>query len=138
MLELEYRLGIKRRPPNAKDRADSDALVRQADQAQQQGTPEAYAAAQGLIAQALQKNPDNTAAMELDGAIRQRIGSTALSVLSPADTQKYKQALSLYLQGAVLDSYNSVLSLWESPRNRTYDALIRLKKRCEVFLNITP
>jgi TolA-binding protein len=78
--------------------------------------------------------------VNLDGQIRIRMGSTAVSALSPDDTQKYKQALNLYLSGAYQDAYDTVLSLWDdpkSPKNKTYGELQRLKKRCEVALNIS-
>ena len=138
VLELEYNLGFKNRPASAKEIADSNALVQQADLLQQQGTPESYQGALDLIRQALRKNPANRAATDLDGQIRTKLQSTALSVLSPADTQRYKQALSLYLSGAYQDAYDLVLALWSSsPRNKTYADLIRLRKRCEVALNIS-
>lgn len=138
ILELRYSLGILPRPPNAKEIAESNALVQQADLMQQQGTQDAYANAQDLIKQALQKNRNNKKAMELDGVIRTKLQSTALSVLSPADTQRYKLALSLYLSGSYSEAYVIVQTLWDSSqKNRTYADLIKLRKRCEVALNIS-
>jgi hypothetical protein len=135
--ELEYNLGLKRRPATAQQIRDSNDLVRQANAAQQQGTPEAYQQALDLLKQALGINPDNRDAITLDGQVRIRIGSTALTALSPVDTQKYKQALNLYLSGDYQTAYDIVQSLWDSPRNRTYGELQRLRKRCEVALNIS-
>ena len=138
ILELRYSLGILPRPPNPREIADSNALVQQADLLQQQGTPDAYASAQDLVRQALEKNRYNKKAMELDGVIRTKLQSTALSVLSPADTQSFKLALSLYLSGNVPGAYDIVQNLWDSSqRNRTYADLIKLRKRCEVALNIS-
>jgi tetratricopeptide (TPR) repeat protein len=138
--ELEYSLGLARRPPTAQQVAQSNALVQRANVAQQQGTPEAYQGALGLLKQALQINPENTDAVRLDGLIRTKMGSTALGALSPADTQGYNQAYSLFLSGAYQDSYDRVLAIWgdpRSPRNKTYGPLLRLKKRLEVQLNIS-
>jgi hypothetical protein len=137
LLELEYTLGLKRRPATAQQIADSNQLVRRANALQQEGTPEAYQQALDLLKQALGINPDNRDAIVLDGQIRIRVGSTALTALSAVDTQKYKQALNLYLSGDYQTAYDTVLSLWDAPRNRTYGELQRLKKRCEVALNIS-
>jgi hypothetical protein len=138
--ELEYTLGLARRPPTAQQIAQSNDLVQRANAAQQQGSPEAYQSALDLLKQALQVNPENTNAVRLDGLIRTRMGSTALTALSNADTQAYNQALSLFTSGAYQDSYDAVMKIWSdprSPRNKTYGPLIRLKKRLEVQLNIS-
>jgi tetratricopeptide (TPR) repeat protein len=113
--------------------------VEQATRVQQQGTADAYQQALELLKQALQENPDNVAAVNLDAEVRRKLTSTALTALSPADSLKYKQALSLYISGAYQDAYDIVQGLWNDPRsqrNRTYDQLQKLKKRCEVALNI--
>ena len=68
------------------------------------------------------------------------MGSTALAALSPADTQSYNQAYTLFLSGAYQDAYDKVMAIWSdprSPRNKTYGPLLRLKKRLEVALNIS-
>ncbi len=138
--ELEYSLGLARRPPTPQQIGQSNALVQQANVTQQQGTQEAYQRALDLLRRALQINPDNTDAIRLDGLIRNRMGSTALTALSPTDTQSYNQAYSLFLSGAYQDAYDRVLSIWNdprSPRNKTYGPLARLKKRLEVQLNIS-
>src|SRR5208337_4576098 len=135
--ELEFDLGLKRRPATAQQIAESNQLVRQANAVQQEGTPQAYQQALDLLKEALGINPDNREAITLDGQVRIRVGSTALTALSPVDTQKYKQALNLYLSGDYQTAYDTVLSLWDAPRNRTYGELQRLKKRCEVALNIS-
>ena len=138
--ELEYDLKLRRRPATPGQIAEANQLVQQAAQVQQQATPEAYQQALGLLKQALQVNPDSAAAVRMDGEIRTKMGSTALAALSTADTQKYKQALRLYIAGVYQDAYDIVLGMWNdarSPRNRTYDQLQKLKKRCEVALNIS-
>jgi len=138
--ELEYTLGLARRPPTARQIAQSNALVQRASVTQQQGTQEAYQSALDLLKQALQVNPDNTDAVRLDGLIRTKMGSTALAALSPADTQSYNEAYSLFLSGGYQDAYDKVMGIWNdtrSPRNKTYGPLLRLKKRLEVQLNIS-
>ncbi len=138
--ELEYSLGLVRRPPTPQQVARSSALVQQASLVQQPGTPQAFQSALDLLKQALQVNPDNTDAVRLDGLIRTRMGSTALAALTPADTQTYNQAFSMFLSGAYQDAYDKVLQLWNdprSPRNKTYGPLQRLKRRLEVQLNIS-
>ena len=138
--ELEYSLGLARRPATAQQIARSNALVQQAGVIQQQGTAEGYQQALDLLKQALQVNPDNTDAIRLDGIIRTRMGSTALAALSPADTATYNQAFSLFLSGAYQDAYDRVMQIWDdprSPRNKTYGPLQRLKKRLEIQLNIS-
>ena len=138
--ELEYDLKLRRRPATPQQIAEANQLVQRAAQVQQQATQEAYQQALGLLKQALQVNPESAEAVRLDGEIRTKMGSTALAALSTPDTQKYKQALSLYIAGAVQEAYDIVLGLWNdarAPRNRTYDQLQKLKKRCEVALNIS-
>ncbi len=138
--ELAYTLGFQRRPPTADQVARSAALVRQANQVQQQGSAEAWQRALDLLKQALQVNPNNADAVRLDGEIRKNMGSTALAALSPADTQVYNQAFTLFLSGAYQDAYDRVLQIWDdprAPRNKTYAPLLRLKKRLEVQLNIS-
>lgn len=135
--ELEFDLGLRRRPATAQQIAESNQLVRRANALQQEGSQDSFQQALDLLKQALGINPDNREARNLDGQIRVRMGSTALTALSPVDTQKYKQALNLYLSGDYQNAYDTVLSLWDAPRNRTYGELQRLKKRCEVALNIS-
>jgi tetratricopeptide (TPR) repeat protein len=138
--ELEYTLGLARRPPTAQQVAQSNALVQRANETQQQGTQAAYQGALDLLKQALQINPDNTDAVRLDGLIRTKMGSTALAALSSADTQSYNEAYSLFLSGAYQDAYEKLMLIWNdarSPRNKTYGPLLRLKKRLEVQLNIS-
>jgi hypothetical protein len=133
--ELEYTLGLARRPATAQQAAQSNALVQRANATQQQGTSEAYLAALDLLKQALVVNPDNTDAVRLDGLIRTRMGSTALVSLSPGDSQLFNQANDLTLSGAYQDAYDTLMRIWNgSPRNKTYGPLVRLKKRLEVQL----
>jgi hypothetical protein len=135
--ELEYTLGLARRPATAQQIAQAIALVQRANATQQLGTPDSFLAALDLLKQALQVNPDNTDAVRLDGLIRTKMGSTALAALSAADSQSYNQAYSLFLSGAYQDAYDKVMAIWSdarSPRNKTYGPLVRLKKRLEVQL----
>ena len=138
--ELEYSLGLVRRPATAQQIAQSNSLVQRASVTQQAGTQEAFLAALDLLKQAQQINPDNPDAFRLDGVIRTRMGSTALGALSPADTQGYNQAYSLFLSGAYQPAYDGVMEIFNnprSPRNKTFGPLLRLKKRLEVQLNIS-
>ena len=88
--------------------AESNALVQQADRVQQQGTAEAYQQALELLKQALQVNPSNAAAVRLDGEVRTKLSKHGADCPLPADTGKYKQALSLYISGAYQDAYDIV------------------------------
>ncbi len=138
--ELEYNLGLARRPATAQQIAEANALIQQANLVQQQGTQEAYQNALELLKQALKVNPDSTDAVRLDGLIRTKMGSSALAALSAVDTQSYNQAYSLFLSGAYQDAYDKVMAIWgdsRSPRNKTYGPLLRLKKRLEVQLNLS-
>jgi hypothetical protein len=139
MLELEYSLGITPRPATPQQVAQYGTLVRQANQVQQAGTPEAYQQALDLLKQALKINTDNTAAIRLDAEIRGKVILLKPFTLSDADLKMLKKAQSLYISGAYQDSYDIVLELYNdprSPRNKSYDQLLKLKKRCEVALNI--
>jgi hypothetical protein len=134
---LEYDLGLARRPPTAQQVAQSIALVQQANATQQQGTQDGFVAALGLLKQALQVDPDNTDAVRLDGLIRTRMGSTAAVTLAPADMQAYNDGYSMFLSGAYQDAYDKIMEVWDNPkapRNKTYGPLQRLKKRLEVQL----
>ncbi|HEY9593885.1 MAG TPA: hypothetical protein VHE79_05370, partial [Spirochaetia bacterium] len=136
--ELEYSLGLARRPPTPQQIRQSDDLMARAAAVQDAGTMAAWQEALRLLKQALQINPDNAAAVRLDGQIRTKIGSTALTALTPGENQRYNEALNLYLSGAYQDSYGIVLDLWSgAPRNKTYGPLQKLKKRLEVALNIS-
>jgi hypothetical protein len=135
--ELEYQLGVARRPATQQQIAQSSALVQEASALAQQGTQEAYQQALDRLKQAYQINPDNTAAVRLDAQVRAKMGSTALAALSATDVQVYNQAYSEYLSGAYQDAYDKVNALWKSARNQTYAPLQKLKKRCEVALNIS-
>jgi TolA-binding protein len=138
VLELAYSLNVIPRPASAKAIAESNDLVQQADLLQQQGTPESYQSALKVLTEALNKNRNNRKADELITVVQAKIQSTAVSVLSPRDAQRYKQALGLYLSGAYQEAYDIIRSLWDSsPTNSKYPDLIRLRKRCEVALNIS-
>jgi hypothetical protein len=135
--ELEYQLGLARRPATPQQVAQSNALVQEADQLAQQGTTEGYNQALERIRQALQVNPDNTAAIRLDAQVRTRLSNVALTALSAADSVIYNQAYSDFLSGAYQDAYDKVGTLWRSARNQTFAPLQKLKKRCEVALNLS-
>jgi hypothetical protein len=139
LLELEYDLGTKRRPPTAREIADSNRLVQQANAKQLEGTMDAFQQALALLRQAYQLYPANPAAIKLDGQIRGKMGSTALTALAAADSERFREAQRLYISGAYQKAYDLVLALWDdprSPKNKTYDPLAKLKKRCEQVLNI--
>jgi hypothetical protein len=136
--ELAYSLNYKPRPPSAKDVAESNDLVQQADQLQQQGTAEAWQAALKVLTQALAKNRNNKNAGALITLIQDKIRNVAQGGFSAEDGQKYRQALGLYLSGAYQDAYDKVRELWDSNQtNKRIPDLIRLRKRCEVALNIS-
>jgi hypothetical protein len=132
--ELRYDLGMEQRPATLKQKKQAADKVRQADALQQQGTTEAWNQARALLAEALKIDRDSVEAQRLDAEILKKMANVALAGLSPSDTKKYKQALSLYIANAYQDAYDIVLSLWndpKSPRNKTYEPLRKLKKRCE-------
>jgi hypothetical protein len=138
--ELRYALKLDPRPATPQQIRQANALVERADTVQQQGTSESYQAALDILRQALQVVPNFEAAIRLDGQVRTKMGSTTLSALSGTDSQRYNQALNMYLSGAYQDSYGLVLGLWDdpkAPRNKTYGPLQKLKKRLEVALNIS-
>ena len=137
--ELEYTLGLARRPATQEQKDQANALVRQASLTQQQGTQDAYHNALDLLKLALKANPDSADAIRLDGLIRTKMLPTALAALSAADTQLYNHAYSLFLSGGYQEAYDRVEQIWEdarSPRNKTYEPLQWLKKRLEVQLNL--
>jgi hypothetical protein len=138
--KLELSLGIARKQTSDAQKIRSAALTRQADLVQQAGTEEALLRALDVVKQALQANPDNGEALQLDGQIRKKLAATSATALSPGDTQAYNQALLLFYSGGYQDAYTLVLKLWDppsSPRNRTYAPLVRLKRKLEVQLNLS-
>jgi hypothetical protein len=135
--ELEYQLGLVRRPATPQKVAESNALVQEASRLSQEGTQDAYNRALEKIKQALQANPDNKAAITLDAQVRTKISGIAITALSGADALVYNEAYSEFLSGAYQDAYDKVSTLWKISRNQTYAPLQKLKKRCEVALNIS-
>jgi hypothetical protein len=135
--ELEYQLNLVRRPATPQQVAQSNALVQEASRLSQEGTQDAYTRALEKIKQALQANPDNRAAIVLDAQVRTKISGIAITALSSADALVYNEAYSEFLSGAYQDAYDKVGTLWKSARNQTYAPLQKLKKRCEVALNIS-
>ena len=136
--ELEYSLGLARRPPTPQQIAQSNQRVQEAAARQQGGTLDDYLAALDIVKQALTIWPENPDALRLDGLIRTRMGSTVLGALSPVDSQAYHHAYDLDISGRyqeALDEVNKIYNDPRSPRNKTYGPLKLLKKRLENRLN---
>ena len=93
-------------------------------------------AALDLLKQAIQVNPENTAASRLYGQIVQKRDSLPVAALSAADKAKYDQAYTLYTNGSYQSAYDLVLEIWKTTRNQGYASLKFLKKKLEVTLNI--
>lgn len=132
ILELEYELGIKIRPPNAADLRRSRNLYTRALAIYEQGNVQFFPDALDLCDRAIELDPRNSAARELKDLIAIYVTGDTTFVLSPADQLLYQEAEDLVLDELYYQAYPIILKLLENPANRNYSPLLELKRRTEL------
>ncbi len=136
--ELEYSLNLVRRPPTASQIAQANALVAQADNRQQPGTPEAYQAALDLLKQAIQINPGQRGGEQALRPDRARRGTLRRS--SPCHRPMRRNTSARMRSPTTAPTRMPMTShgrIWKTTRNQGYASLKLLKKKLEVLLNIS-
>ena len=127
IVALEIRLGVRPNPVTVARKQQSDALVAEARQLASTGSQVQTQVAIVRLENALQLNPDNTAAQVLLDRYRISLGSPATYTLPVVAMQEFSQAQNLFISGRLADSLAIVSRLWQNPTNRGYSPLVDLR-----------
>ena len=127
IVALEIRLGVRPNPVTVARKQQSDALVAEARQLASTGSQVQTQVAIARLENALQLNPDNTAAQVLLDRYRIALGSPATYTLPVVTMQEFSQAQNLFISGRLADSLAIVSRLWQNPTNRGYSPLVDLR-----------
>ena len=131
LLELEYQLGLKIRPPDPVVLAQSTSLVGQARGIFDQGEPDLFASAVTLLDQALELNPNNTQAITLKDRIQLSSGASTRTVLTTSDQAQFRRAEQAYIDGEYFEALRLVTLLLRNETNASYPPLIDLKRKID-------
>lgn len=135
ILDLEYRLGIKVRPPDPAKLRESTRLTRLAQAIYESGDITRFEEAIAQCTEAILLNPNNSAASELKDDLGIYVGGSTPPV-STRLRDGYSKAEEKYISGDNLGAYQLVQDLWNDPDNRSYLPLRELKKKLEVLLGL--
>lgn len=131
ILETEYLLGIKVRPPNPADLRKSRDNYNRALEIYEGGNQLLFASALELLDEAIALNPRNTDARNLKDQVAIYVSNESAVVLTPAEQLIYREAEDKYLSGDFFEALNLTNQLMETPKNRNYAPLQDLIRRIE-------
>lgn len=131
ILEAEYVLGIRVRPPNPADLRESARLYQQALAIYQADNTLFFENAITQLDQALELNPQNSQAAELKDLMGAYVQPDRRIVIDPADLQLFQQAEELFVNRQYFEALSLVQQLLQNPANQNYAPLIELKRRIE-------
>jgi len=131
ILETEYRLGLKVRPPNPQDLRRSRENYNRALEIFEGGNQLLFASALQLLDEALALNPRNTEARSLKDQVAIYVINESSVTLTPAEQLIYREAEDKYLSGDFFEALNLTNQLMENPKNRNYAPLQDLIRRIE-------
>lgn len=131
ILETEYLLGIKVRPPNPQDLRKSRDNYNRALEIYEGGDQLLFASALELLDEAIALNPRNTEARNLKDQVAIYVSNESAVVLTPAEQLIYREAEDKYLSGDFFEALNLTNQLMETPKNRNYAPLQDLIRRIE-------
>jgi len=131
ILETEYLLGIKARPPNPADLRESAELYKNALAIYESNDVMFFESGIEQLDRAIELNPRNTDAIELKDLMAvYGTGQTTL-VMSSADQLLFQQAEEKYINQEYFEAYQIVQRLLNNPENQNYSPLQELKRRIE-------
>lgn len=131
ILETEYLLGLKVRPPNPQDLRKSRENYNRALEIYEGGNQLLFASALELLDDAIALNPRNTDARTLKDQVAIYVINESSITLTPAEQLIYREAEDKYLSGDFFEALNLTNQLMENPRNRNYAPLQDLIRRIE-------
>lgn len=136
IVELEIELGLRPDPITQARIAESNRLLNQARGIADTTDRNALTVAASLLEQALEANPENTAARNLLDTVRVTLGGRATVALSAADEQQYRRAEAQFIEGNIAQAFVIVERLFLDENNRAYPPLIDLRRRISTRLGI--
>jgi len=132
--EVEIYLGIKILPPDTSAVDLSLALTNEADAVFRANNRAAYGEALQKLNQAIKLNPNNDRAFLLKDRIQTAIGGSAITVLSSANEERYRQAVLALRRGNKITAISLVEQLLRDPEGRKSAKVHDLKKRINAQL----
>jgi DTW domain-containing protein YfiP len=136
ILDLEYALGRKIRPPSAEDLRQSDVLTAQARDILRTNNRELFAQVVELLNRAIILNPANEAAKALKDSVTAQVGGTRQADLEPKVKTRWDEAQRLFREGSYLAALTIVNDLLNIPRYRARQEFVNFRERCKSKLNI--
>lgn len=134
---IEYQIGIKRKPVDKTEQKEADNLVKQAQELIAKAGRDEELLKQALVPldKALEKNPNDVQAMQLKDEIQLRVGGKAAVVLSAEDENLFQMATTDYLNGNYRSAKSKVDSLLKKKTNQNSAKILKLQKQIEAQLS---
>ena len=134
---IEYQIGIKRKPVDKTEQKEADNLVKQAQDLIAKAGRDEELLKKALIPldKALEKNPNDVQAMKLKDEIQLRVGGKAAVVLSAEDENLFQMATTDYLNGNYRSAKSKVDSLLKKKTNQNSAKILKLQKQIEAQLS---
>ena len=129
ILELEYELQIRARPPDPGLLARSNELLGLAQAIADRGERAEFEGALAQLDAALLVNPNNQAAVALKDQLQAFSGGDVQSVLSSASVEQFRQAEQLFVARNLIAAFRIVQQLCADERNAGYRPLLDPKER---------
>ncbi|MAG14013.1 MAG: hypothetical protein CMN78_05400 [Spirochaetales bacterium] len=136
ILNAEYALGIKTRPPDPVKTRQSVDFYAQAAELVESGDDEDLSAALELLDRALREDPDNAQAQDLKDTISAQLGGNVATSLASEDMRFYLQAVQLFLDNKAGEALLITNKLMQNPNNRNYPDLVNLQERIKASLQL--
>jgi tetratricopeptide (TPR) repeat protein len=129
ILELEYELQIKVRPPDPALVGQSNELLALAQRTVAGGDRTAFEGALAQLDEALRLNPANRVAVALKDQLQGVTGGGVQSVLSSASLELFREAERLFVDRNYIAAFRIVQGLVADERNSGYRPLFDLQER---------
>lgn len=134
---IEYQIGIKRKPVDNTEKKEADNLVKQAQDLIAKAGRDEELLKKALVPldKALEKNPNDVQAMKLKDEIQLRVGGKAAVVLSAEDENLFQMATTDYLNGNYRSAKSKVDNLLKKKTNQNSAKILKLQKQIESQLS---
>ena len=133
IIEFEYALDLKIRPPSQADIAQSRQSYQTANSIYVKRQRDLYDRAVELLNEAIKRWPGNRVAALLKDRILIATGGARQDIISSDDSKKLQTAEKLFNERNYAESYRIVLVLLQNPDNQNYprllDLAVKLKRR---------
>jgi GrpB-like predicted nucleotidyltransferase (UPF0157 family) len=129
--QLRIRLGLEEAPVDTRRIAEAKRLYAEAKVIYDRRQRDLYPAATEKLNQAIQLDPNNSAAKTLKDDLQIASGGQRQQFLTSVDEQRFREAQGQYNLGNFLIALQITNELLKNKRNQGYGPLLELKSACE-------